>query len=268
MIYDKIICNIFPQMKGVGRQKIINAIDNDIKLIKHGAAKFYLYTPNGICDYRHNTFSTKEPEMLEWIDEYGGGVFFDVGASIGIYSLYYAATQQGSVYSFEPSPFNLRQLVKNICKNKMADRITVVTNPLTYKTDIAAFINGSSEEGAAMNAFGVSYGQDAKPINSDIKYNMIGFSLDDLIEKNILKETPSLIKIDVDGIEHLILKGAVKTLRSEKLKSIYIEVNDDFEEQSSQVKIILESAGFKLKEKRHAEMFVTTNIFNQIWVKK
>ena len=103
-------------MKGVGRQKIINAIDNDIKLIKHGAAKFYLYTPNGICDYRHNTFSTKEPEMLEWIDEYGGGVFFDVGASIGIYSLYYTATQQGSVYSFEPSPFNLRQLVKNICK--------------------------------------------------------------------------------------------------------------------------------------------------------
>ena len=78
-----------------------------------------------------------------------------------------------------------------------------MTNPLADTTGIASFINGSADEGGALSAFKVDYGHDGKPMNSDIKYNMLGFSLDDLF-KNILTETPSLIKIDKDGIEHLI----------------------------------------------------------------
>jgi len=270
--YDKIVTTIFPQLKGVGRQSLINTIDNDRNLVEHGATRFWLYTPNHICHFRRSTFSTKEPEMLEWIEEYGGGVFYDIGANIGIYSLYYAKTKEGSVYSFEPSVFNLRQLAKNLSLNDMSKRITIISNPLTETTGVASFINGSADEGGAMSAFGVDYGYDGKPINSDIKYSVVGFSLDDLIEKNILRETPSLIKIDVDGIEHLILKGALKTLKSKILKSIFIEVNDDFEEQSHQVKIILEDAGFKLKEKRHSEMLEGStqfgSIYNQIWIKR
>ena len=270
--YEKFVCEIFPQLRGVGRQQIIDTIDNDKRLIEHGNTKFWLYTPNQICNFRHSTFSIKEPEMLEWIDEYGGGVFYDIGANIGIYSLYYAKMKEGSVLSFEPSVFNLRQLAKNISINKMSKRITIVANPLAVTTGIASFINGSADEGGALSAFGVEYGHDGKPINSDIKYSILGFSLDDLIEKNILTEMPSLIKIDVDGIEHLILKGASKILKSKTLKSIFIEVNDDFIEQSNQVKTILESAGFKLKEKRHSEMIEGSVLFgrthNQIWLKQ
>ena len=87
-LYDTVLSNIFPQLKGVGRQQLINYIDNEVKITKHGSTYFQLYTPNHICNFRHTTFSTKEPEMLEWIEEYGGGVFFDVGANIGIYSLF------------------------------------------------------------------------------------------------------------------------------------------------------------------------------------
>ena len=87
---------------------------------------------------------------------------------------------------------------------------------------------------------------------------------------NVLSK-PSLIKIDVDGIEHLILKGASKTLRSKKLKSLFIEVYDDFEEQAHQVTTILESAGFALKEKRHSEIIDGSaqfgRTYNQIWVR-
>jgi FkbM family methyltransferase len=269
--YDKVISSIFPQLKGVGRQQVIDYIDNDVKLTEHGTARFYLYTPNQICNFRHSTFSTKEPEMLEWIEEYGDGVFFDIGANIGIYSLFYAQTKQGSVYSFEPSVFNLRQLAKNISINKLSERITIISNPLTDSTGIASFINGSADEGGALSAFGVEYGQNGKPINSDINYSVVGFSLDDLFETNILIETPSLIKIDVDGIEHLILKGAPKTLNSKTLKSLFIEVNDDFKEQAYQVKTILESAGFTLKEKRHSEKVDRSThlgqTYNQIWVR-
>jgi len=268
-LYDTTLSNIFPKLKGLGRQQLINHIDRDVKLIKHGSASFKIYTPNRMCNYRHATFSIKEPEMLEWIEEYGGGVFFDIGANIGIYSLYYTQAKQGNVYSFEPSVFNLRQLAKNISINQLSERITLVSNPLSESTGIAKFINGSADEGGALSAFGVKYGFDGEPIISDITYSVLGFSLDDMFEKSVLTEKPSLIKIDVDGIEHLILKGATKTLKSKELKSLYIEVNDDFKEQAHQVKNILESAGFALKEKRHSEMATGRfeRTYNQIWVR-
>jgi len=84
-----------------------------------------------------------------------------------------------------------------------------------------------------MSAFGVEYGHDGEPIISDIVYSVLGFSLGDMLEKNVLTGIPSLIKIDVDGIEHLMLKGATKTLKSKELKSLFIEVNDEFIEQAT-----------------------------------
>ena len=270
-LYDSALSIILPKLRGVGRQQLINYIDNDIKLTKHGLTSFQLYTPNQICNFRYSTFSNKEPEMLEWILEYGGGVFFDIGANIGIYSLFYTQVKQGNVYSFEPSVFNLRQLAKNISINKLSKRITIVSNPLSERTGVASFINGSTDEGGAMSAFGVEYGYNGRPINGDVNYSVLGFSIDDLFEKKVLTEMPSLIKIDVDGIEHLILKGAIKTLESQILKSLFIEVNDDFKEQAQQVKTVLESRGFALKEKRHSKMVAESGrfgqTFNQIWVK-
>lgn len=270
--YEKLIRRMFPQLHGIARQVLIDLIDSDKNQVRHENTKFWLYTPNKICNFRHSTFSTKEPEMLEWIEEYGGeGAFYDIGANIGIYSLYYAKTQQGNVFSFEPSVFNLRQLAKNLSINKMDGRVTIISNPLTNKTGISSFTNGNTDEGGALSAFGVDYGHDGKPIDMDIKYSVVGFSLDDLLESGAIKEMPSIIKIDVDGIEHLILKGATKTLSISTLKSIFIEVNDDFEEQSAQVKTILESAGFKLKEKRHSEIFEGSaqfgSTYNQIWIR-
>ena len=44
-----------------------------------GPIEMTFYTPNGMCRYRTDTFSTKEPETLEWIDRYGGdGAFYDL----------------------------------------------------------------------------------------------------------------------------------------------------------------------------------------------
>ena len=268
-VYEKVVNKVFPQLYGLIRQDLIDVIDNDIREVCHQnpnqQIRFKLYTPNHICAFRHNTFSSKEPEMLEWIDEYGGeGTFYDIGANIGIYSLYFAKSKTGSVYSFEPSVFNLRQLAKNISINTMDDRITVVSNPLSNITGVATFTNGSADEGGALSAFGVEYGYDGKPINSDIKYSVVGFSLDDLLKNGLISKAPSLIKIDVDGIEHLILSGAKNTLANDSLKSIFIEVNTAFEEQSVNVKRLLESAGFTLNS---ATPVVFEGTYNQIWIR-
>ena len=82
-------------------------------------------------------------------------------------------------------------------------------------------------EGGALNAFGVEYDFSGKKFSVENSYNTFGTSIDDLIEKKTL-DIPNYIKIDVDGIEDLILAGAKKMLSNKKVKSILIEINDKF----------------------------------------
>jgi len=251
-----------------GREFFTNYFENDTRKVVNNSdglkVDFILHTPNKLCLYRQETFFTKEPEMLEWIEKYGGeGAFYDIGANIGIYSIYFANRKQGNVFSFEPSVFNLKQLAKNISINLLSNRITIIPNPLSSSTGVAAFINSSTNEGGALNAFGVDYGHDGKKIENLIEYSVLGFSLDDMLAKGIINEPPEIIKIDVDGIEHLILSGATKTISADSCKSIYVEVDDSFIELADEVKSFLENAGFSLIEKRHGVGVV----FNQIWVK-
>ena len=230
-----------------------------------------LYTPNSICGFRADTFSTKEPETLEWIEQFGGDekILFDIGSNIGIYSIFHSLLNGGKSVVFEPSFFNLKQLTKNINLNRCEKLISVVSNPLSDSSCFSEFINGNTDEGGALSAFGVDYGFDGKTIPSNFKTNVLGFSLDNLFELGFLKDKPNLIKIDVDGIEDLILKGSINTLSSSECISVLVEVNDDFNPDN--VSNILLKCGFHLKEKRHSEMCNESELlgrtFNQIWVK-
>ena len=86
----------------------------------------------------------------------------------------------------------------------------------------------------------------------------------------ILAWIEQLDEVDVDGIEHFILRGARETLSRASLRSILIEVNEDFRELATEVQDLLTSSGFQLSERRHAEMFESSDYsstYNQIWVR-
>ena len=78
--------------------------------------------------------------------------------------------------------------------------------------------------------------------------------------------------MDVDGIEHLVLKGGPVLLKDPGLQTILIEVNDNFSEQREGVETILEAAGWQLLAKRHGDWIDDQSeivaTFNQIWGKK
>ena len=61
---------------------------------------------------------------------------------------------------------------------------------------------------------------------------------------NKMLEIPDYIKIDVDGNEHDILDGAQLCLRSDKLKSILIEVNENYKEQFQGIISIMKKYNF------------------------
>ena len=68
-------------------------------------------TPSPLAQWRGRTHLTKEPETIAWIDGFNeGDVFYDIGANIGVYSLYAAFKKKTQVFAFEPSPFNFATL--------------------------------------------------------------------------------------------------------------------------------------------------------------
>ena len=64
------------------------------------------FIPNQLTEYRVDTFFTKEPETLEWIDTFDRNkdlIFWDIGANVGLYSIYNALKNVNSkTISFEP----------------------------------------------------------------------------------------------------------------------------------------------------------------------
>ena len=69
---------------------------------------FKFYVPNPLSLYRAKTFSTKEPDTLGWIDSLDkSSIMWDIGANIGLYSIYAAKCRNIKVFAFEPSVYNL-----------------------------------------------------------------------------------------------------------------------------------------------------------------
>ena len=122
------------------QQKIINSIINRLKAVNHKQIKMFFYVPNPLNKYRIKTFSTKEPETLAWIDSFKkNSVFWDVGANIGLYSIYAAKASSCKVFAFEPSVFNLELLAKNININNLSLQIAIFPIALSNKSGINLF---------------------------------------------------------------------------------------------------------------------------------
>ena len=226
--------------------------------------KIFLSTPNFLNRYRHKTFFTKEPETLTWMDSFEeNAVFYDIGANVGLYSIYAAMKKDVQVFCFEPSFFNLEFLARNIYINKLTDRISIFPVALNDKVSISNFQLTSTEWGGALSTFEKGFDDSGNKIQSKFIYNTIGFDLDHLVEVTKIP-FPEYVKIDVDGLEHFIIGGAQNVIK--KAKSVLIEINDNFEEQRSTSEKFMTDLGFKLVQKVHTESLEQPT-FNQLWEK-
>lgn len=238
-----------------------NVVHNDCSII--------FITPNPLTKLRAKTFSSKEPETLAWIDKMERNKYFwDVGANVGTYSIYAAKKRFLNVVCFEPSIFNIELLGRNVSINNVSNKITIISSPLTSVNGISSMKHSQVMWGGAHNSFGADFDSDGKSYNTLIEYALLGFTADELVKANYLNQ-PDYIKIDVDGIEHLILRGAINTLQ--KVKSVLVEVNENFVEHALEVKKILENNNFTMVQKGKSPLEKNSpemNTFNQIWKNK
>jgi FkbM family methyltransferase len=154
-------------------------------------------------------FEWAEREWLKsTIGKNPGIVFFDVGANIGLMSLLAAQYLQsgGEVVAFEPVKSTHEKLCRNISLNKQLKNIEVLRIALSDQ-------NGEQE------IYLTGPGRDAwnslVPTEGVQKETITTARLDDLMNNEALElPRPSLLKIDVEGWEIHVLRGAAETLRS------------------------------------------------------
>ena len=237
--------------------------------------KIFFFTPNSITKWRVDTLFSKEPETINWIDSFDDRdnfIVWDIGANIGLYSIYAASKfKKIFVVSFEPSTSNVRVLSRNISINNLQEKVIINQLPLSERENQYMLLNEREFiEGYAENTYGKKIDFTGKKFNPKNTYKILGSSIKYLISQNILK-LPNYMKIDVDGIEHLILKGAGDYLSDKRLKSISIEINENFTEQYDQVFEIMKKSNFNFKHKKRASEFFIGNhskIYNYLFEKK
>ena len=239
-------------------------IENDsyrkIKIQGNSKKEITLFAPNYLTDWLVKDFYLKEPETIEWIDDFKQSskkiIFWDIGANLGLYSIYAAIKHQKiEVISFEPSTSNLRILSRNISINNLQDKVSINQLALGNKPfEFCYFRESVFGEGESNNSFNSQTNYEGKTFKSENTYRILGTSINNILDQKIL-EVPDYIKIDVDGLEHIILNGASKHLKNPKIKSLQVELNENYTKQFDAVMKIMEENNFKFKYKKRNENF-------------
>jgi FkbM family methyltransferase len=225
--------------------EFIQMLDPRIKVDLPGSdGSLTFRTGHGRLLWRAATLLSEEPMIIEWINQFSGNdCFYDVGANVGTYSLY-AARRGISTYAFEPEDLNVSLLYENIFLNQLQDRCMPIDIALGDSTNIDLFYLQDISKGSAIHGIGRKSNQNRGP--AGFKLKKLVMSMDDFIE--IFKTPrPTRLKIDVDGNELLVLKGALKTIAG-SVRDVYIELDAGFDEHKK-VFTILEDNGFSVIKK-------------------
>ena len=89
LIFEKIIRFLINRSFIVHFSEFLQEVSN--KKININQKTITLYAPNQLINWRIETLYTKEPETIEWINSFSKKkniIFWDIGANIGLYSIY------------------------------------------------------------------------------------------------------------------------------------------------------------------------------------
>ena len=170
-----------------------------------------------------------------------GDCVYDIGANIGHYTKIFSTlvTNNGKVIAFEPSSINVKLLEKNTIGFSNVSILNIGIGAIKSKMN---FFQGNDEIGATSRISNNTLDKNSEIISVE--------TLNNIVHEHIF---PNVIKIDVEGYELEVLKGANKILSSRDLRIIGIEIHAAILESNNilnpiqQIEEILINNGFKLK---------------------
>jgi FkbM family methyltransferase len=212
-------------------------------LTHEGKTISYL-TPSTFLKWRVDSLYTKEPCTLEWIAGFGAGdVLVDVGANVGMYTVWAAKTRGVRVYAFEPESQNYGLLNRNVMLNGLGESVRAYCLALSDAAGLSELHLASTDPGTSCHQLGEKVDFNHRPAEPKFSQGCVSARLDDLVRSGSVPP-PHHIKIDVDGFEPKVIAGAQEALRSSQLRSLLIEVNQNLADHTAMVRE-LNQLGFR-----------------------
>lgn len=159
--------------------------------------------------------------------------FLDIGANIGSYTLLAGGAVGARVTSIEPAPETLSRLKRNVLMNGLDKRVHVLGIGVSDRTGVASFTSGLDavnhilidDETAACTQISVS-----------------------TVDHILAGDSPTVIKIDVEGHEKSVLIGAQRTLNDTAVLAVLMETNGSgtrYGNTDSELHTMMQHHGFK-----------------------
>ncbi|MGE0875855.1 MAG: FkbM family methyltransferase [Burkholderiales bacterium] len=194
-------------------------------VVEHAGARMIFNTPNRATAWRAGSLFNKEPDTIAWIGGFGqGDVLLDIGANVGMYSIFAAATRGAMVYAFEPESQNYALLNRNIHDNGLADRVVAFCAALSDVTSFHRLYLSEFVPGSSCHNFGEPVDYQERAMHSPYAQGCFSTTVDELVSQGAIP-VPAHVKIDVDGIEPKVIAGARRTLKDPRVRSLLIEIN-------------------------------------------
>lgn len=138
-------------------------------------------------------------------------LFVDVGANVGAYTVLACAARGARGRSYEPVPSTYRRLLENIRLNGLGSRVAAFNVGLS---DGEGELDFTADENATNHVLAAG---DARECAVKVRVSALDAALDG--------ECPGLMKIDVEGFEARVIRGAHATLSNPILHSVVLELN-------------------------------------------
>lgn len=185
-------------------------------------------------------------------------LFLDVGANVGHYTLLAGVFSQARVIAIEPIPSTFERLESNIGLNSWKYSVILKNIGLSNEPKELVFTHQQfTTNKVSKNGKGIR-----------VKV--------DTLDAICFSEKPRMIKIDVEGYEWFVLKGGMKTLESDEVKVIIIELNEsgkNFGIEDEQIIDLLKTKGYKpfeydiFNRKLKPIKFKNNSQFNTLFIK-
>ncbi|MFP4403918.1 MAG: FkbM family methyltransferase [Candidatus Woesearchaeota archaeon] len=243
-----LIQELFPFLKNKITKKIKKTKNEWI--IKINTGKFFIQSHNDSFGKSQDYF---EKYIRSYFTKKKGNIFFDIGSNIGFYSILLINKKlYKQAYAFEPNPDTYKILSKNIKLNKLTKKITPNQIALGEKQTTVNFFQDKYHTG------GSKIIENSKKHKEFIKIKKISF--DKFIQNNKIDiKNIDLIKIDVEGHEHQVLKGMKNFLKdSKKGTRIIIEIWDK-NKTGKESKKLLKKSGYEILKKYQSQHLLQKN---------
>lgn len=227
-------------------------IENTYLVVEKGMSSAELQIYTGLYDLTEMLF------LMHFLRE--EDVFVDVGANVGVYSILASGVAGSYSIAFEPIPSTFVKLKRNVIYNNLTDKVRLLNVGVGDKVGTLLF----SDSLDAVNHVVMKPGFNGSTIKVDV--TTLDISLADIPLR--------FLKIDVEGFEGNVIRGAVRIFKEQELKVVVVETNglsDSYEFGQNYIHDALVASGFApfdyLPAERKLQPITILNPQNTIYVR-